>query len=158
MPSSGMWRSVYLVWTDVSEERISSIFRVEKSASEEPAWAGGCKRSTRRYNPEDGILHSHRRENLKSYKFNFIRIIMPRFRAWSVLSCLMLNTCATPIENWAGNSIIYYTSLRTLNFPNVLPCSFTELNVIERRFETKVLCHLPLIPRTNIQSQTFSFI
>jgi hypothetical protein len=27
-------------WTDVSEERIASIFRVEKSASEEQAWAG----------------------------------------------------------------------------------------------------------------------
>jgi hypothetical protein len=36
-----MWRSVLLVWTDVSEERIASIFRVEKSVSEEPAWAGG---------------------------------------------------------------------------------------------------------------------
>jgi hypothetical protein len=55
MPSSGMWRRVDLVWTDVSEERIASIFRVEKSAIEEPAWAGGCR------------LHSHRRENLKSY-------------------------------------------------------------------------------------------
>jgi hypothetical protein len=33
-----MWRRVGLVWTDVSEERITSIFRVEKSASEEPAW------------------------------------------------------------------------------------------------------------------------
>jgi hypothetical protein len=32
MPSSGMWRRVDLVWTDVSEERITSIFRVEKSA------------------------------------------------------------------------------------------------------------------------------
>jgi hypothetical protein len=38
-----MWRRVDLVdWTDISEERIASIFRVEKSASEEPAWAGGC--------------------------------------------------------------------------------------------------------------------
>jgi hypothetical protein len=35
-----MWRRVDLVWTDVSEERIASIFRVEKSASEEPAWDG----------------------------------------------------------------------------------------------------------------------
>jgi hypothetical protein len=26
--------------------------------------------STRRQTPEDGILHSHRRENLKSYKKN----------------------------------------------------------------------------------------
>jgi hypothetical protein len=55
-----MWRRVDLVWTDVSEGRIPSIFRVEKSASEEPAWAGGCKmqsaRSTRSHIPEDGIL------------------------------------------------------------------------------------------------------
>jgi hypothetical protein len=36
-----MWRRVDLVWTDVSEERIASIFRVEKSDSDEPAWAGG---------------------------------------------------------------------------------------------------------------------
>jgi hypothetical protein len=34
-----MWSCVDFVWTDVSEERIASIFRVEKSASEEPAWA-----------------------------------------------------------------------------------------------------------------------
>jgi hypothetical protein len=38
-----MWRCVDLVWTNVSEERITSIFRVEKSASEEPAWAGGWR-------------------------------------------------------------------------------------------------------------------
>jgi hypothetical protein len=38
-----MWCRVDLVWTDVSEERIASKFRVEKSASEEPAWAGGCR-------------------------------------------------------------------------------------------------------------------
>jgi hypothetical protein len=36
MPSSGMWRLVDIVWTDVSEERIASIFRVEKSASRWP--------------------------------------------------------------------------------------------------------------------------
>jgi hypothetical protein len=48
--------------------------RVEKSESEEPAWAGGCSEtsvytgSTRRHIPEDGILHSHLRENLKSYR------------------------------------------------------------------------------------------
>jgi hypothetical protein len=41
MPSSG--RRVDLVWTDVSEEHIASIFRLEKSANEEPAWAGGCR-------------------------------------------------------------------------------------------------------------------
>jgi hypothetical protein len=36
-----MWRRVDLVLTDVSEERIAYIFRVEKSVSEEPAWADG---------------------------------------------------------------------------------------------------------------------
>jgi hypothetical protein len=41
IPSSGLWRHVDLAWTDVSEERIASIFRVEKSVSEEPAWVGG---------------------------------------------------------------------------------------------------------------------
>jgi hypothetical protein len=37
--SSGMWRRVDIVLTDVSDERIASIFRVEekKSASKEPA-------------------------------------------------------------------------------------------------------------------------
>jgi hypothetical protein len=44
MPSSGVWRRVDVVdWTDVSEDRIASIFKVEKSASEEPAWAGSCR-------------------------------------------------------------------------------------------------------------------
>jgi hypothetical protein len=36
-----MWRRVDIVWTEVSEERIASIFRVEKSASEKPEWACG---------------------------------------------------------------------------------------------------------------------
>jgi hypothetical protein len=42
MPSSGMWRRVDLVWTDDSEERIASIFRVERFASEGAARAVAC--------------------------------------------------------------------------------------------------------------------
>jgi hypothetical protein len=38
-----MWRCVDLALTDVSEEHLASIFRVEKSASGEPAWADGCR-------------------------------------------------------------------------------------------------------------------
>jgi hypothetical protein len=53
MPPCGMWRRVDLVWTDVSEERIVSIFRVEKSASEEPAWAGGCSLPISRHNTQN---------------------------------------------------------------------------------------------------------
>jgi hypothetical protein len=83
-----MWRRLDLVWTDFSEGRIASIFRVDKSSSEEPLAHAGSSladfstlkmevirpsetsvhtRSTRRQIPEDDILHSHRRENLKSY-------------------------------------------------------------------------------------------
>jgi hypothetical protein len=42
MKNSVFWdvECVDFVWTDVSEESITTIFRVEKSSSEEPAWAG----------------------------------------------------------------------------------------------------------------------
>jgi hypothetical protein len=58
MPSSGMWRRVVLVRTDVSEERTAFIFRIEKIRVRRKALAFG-------HIPEDGILHSHRCENLK---------------------------------------------------------------------------------------------
>jgi hypothetical protein len=45
MSSSGMWRYVDSGLTDVSEESIASISRIEKSASGEPASAVGCRLS-----------------------------------------------------------------------------------------------------------------
>jgi hypothetical protein len=51
-----MWRRVVLVWTDVSEERIASIFRVEQSASEEPAWAGAAGFSTLKIEASDELF------------------------------------------------------------------------------------------------------
>jgi hypothetical protein len=58
-----MWRRVDFVWTDVSEERIVPVFRVPPK-----------RRFTQDLHdiPEEGILHSHRRENLKSYKKQFL--------------------------------------------------------------------------------------
>jgi hypothetical protein len=47
-----MWPCVAHVRTDISEEHIASIIRVQR-----------C------HIPEEGILHSHRSENLKSYTF-----------------------------------------------------------------------------------------
>jgi hypothetical protein len=90
MAYSGLIRRVALVKTDVSEEHIESIIRVigigelgttavtadvptlpilvtllmEEIRSSEKSV---LKRATLRNIPEDGILHSHCRENLKSY-------------------------------------------------------------------------------------------
>jgi hypothetical protein len=65
-----MLRCVALVRTDVSEELGASIIRVTRI--DELGVLSSCETSvltkaTRRNSPEDGILHSHRRENLKSY-------------------------------------------------------------------------------------------
>jgi hypothetical protein len=46
--------------TDVSEEYIEATYSSETSID--------FQRTARRYTPEDGTLHKHRRENLKSYR------------------------------------------------------------------------------------------
>jgi hypothetical protein len=73
MASSGMLRHVTLVRTGVSEELSSSFIRVTRIGELGKTLAVTSKRrrmrrnTTRRNIPEDTILHSHRRENLKSY-------------------------------------------------------------------------------------------
>jgi hypothetical protein len=64
MASSGMLRRVVLVRTDVSQELSVSIIRVIR-IGEIGTLAVTNRR--RRNIPEDAILHSRRRENLKSY-------------------------------------------------------------------------------------------
>jgi hypothetical protein len=83
-----MWRCGDRELTDVSEERIASIFRGVKFASGGTSVSRGLQTdvstlkmevisfseksvnaiSTQRHIPEDDILHSHRCGNLKSYK------------------------------------------------------------------------------------------
>jgi hypothetical protein len=64
-----MWRHMALVRTEIWEERIVSITRMIHS-SETSVLTG----TTRRHIPEDGSLHSHRRENLKSYMEYYLLI------------------------------------------------------------------------------------
>jgi hypothetical protein len=68
-----MLRRVALVGTDVSEELSASFIRVTKIGVLGTTLAVTSNRRTLRRNtqlniPEDAILHSHHRENLKSYK------------------------------------------------------------------------------------------
>jgi hypothetical protein len=89
--SSGLLRRVALVRTDVSEEPGASFIRVTKIGELGTTQAATSNRRTlqwntkvltrvtRRNNPEDTILHSHRRENLKSYMRNGV--------FWDVTPC-----------------------------------------------------------------------
>jgi hypothetical protein len=71
-----MLRRVALVRTDVSEEPGASFIRLTKIGELGTTQAATSNRTrllvltraTWRNNPEDTILHSHRRENLKFYK------------------------------------------------------------------------------------------
>jgi hypothetical protein len=77
MPSSGMLRRVALVRTDFSEELVMAnvptspilvTLVMEALISSETSI---LTRSTQRNIPEDGTLHSHRRENLKCYRESY---------------------------------------------------------------------------------------
>jgi hypothetical protein len=123
MSSSGMWRCVVLVLSDVSEERIASIFRVEQSASEESVWPGlqppghtgssladcstlkmeAIRSSETSHIPEDDIIHSHRCESLKSYKF----ILVYKLLMKSLVSIKIFNR---PLLFRAQYSYLYQTS------------------------------------------------
>jgi hypothetical protein len=71
MASSGMLRRVALVRTHVSEELSASFIRVTRTGELGTTLAVTINRPTLRRNiPEDAILYSRRRENLKSYEDN----------------------------------------------------------------------------------------
>jgi DNA-binding TFAR19-related protein (PDSD5 family) len=68
MVSSGKLRRVALVRTDISEEFRASFIRMTRIGELGTTLAVTSNRRTLRI-LEDIILHSHRRENLKSYKW-----------------------------------------------------------------------------------------
>jgi hypothetical protein len=63
--SSEMLRRLALIRTDVLEELSASLTRMKEALRSSETSV--LTRATRRNIPEDTILHSHRRENLKSY-------------------------------------------------------------------------------------------
>jgi hypothetical protein len=81
VPSTEEWRLLGygtlwgLFTTDVSEEIIAPIFRIERirkigknvMEATRPSETSVLTRPTRYGFPDDGILHSHRRERLKFY-------------------------------------------------------------------------------------------
>jgi hypothetical protein len=87
------------VSTDVSEEHIAWIFKVEEYATQETSetlkmekicsseMSGGFQRATRRYIPEDNTLHNHRCENLKSFTYSIL------FTTMSEIGSKILQTC-----------------------------------------------------------------
>jgi hypothetical protein len=60
-----------LLRTCVSEERIASIIKVTRIGNLGTTLAVTSNRSTLRNIPEEGILHTRRRENLKPYNSTF---------------------------------------------------------------------------------------
>jgi hypothetical protein len=89
-----MWYSVRLVRTDVSEENISSIFSVTRmnelgTLAVTSNWSTlRGTRATRRHIPEDGVLHSHRRDNLKSLTLFMIHLNVSVF-----MNIVRMRTC-----------------------------------------------------------------
>jgi hypothetical protein len=82
LPYFGISRRMALVRTDVSERCVASIIKVTRIdelgmlavTSNRSTLRRNITRATRLNIPEDGFLHSHRRENLKSYTSFFFLV------------------------------------------------------------------------------------
>jgi hypothetical protein len=72
-------------------------------------------RATRRNNPEDTILHSHRRENLKSYKI--LVVLIPVFIV-QVGKLIHFNT-GTFLEITPSISVHFVTPIMTLRLAHL---------------------------------------
>jgi hypothetical protein len=104
-----MWRRVDLEWTDVSEERIYCIFRVEKSASEEPAWVDMFLQNVGSHKIYTAPHLRWRRENLKSY----IHIFVTKRKSVIYLRTY-LNGKAESWESTENKNIYRYSSVSSL--------------------------------------------
>jgi hypothetical protein len=114
MVSSGLLRRVALVRTDVWEEPGASSIRVTKIGALGTTQAATSNRRTLRRNtkgsyiPEDGILYSHRRENLNSYLVTSVMVLS--YACHSQIHML--------VQSRWNSRTIYANSLRLVTIPN----------------------------------------
>jgi hypothetical protein len=105
MAPSGMLPRVALVRTDVSEELSASLIRVTRIGELGTTLAVASdrrtlrRRATRRNIPEDDILHSHRRENLKSYIHESMSHSYKPISIRRILVCFINYKSLTKIRN-----------------------------------------------------------
>jgi hypothetical protein len=129
MQSSGMRRCVDLVRADVSEERVASILTVEKIREHI-------------HIPEDVILHSHSRENLKSYKHNAIG---PPMRH-SPISRLRKIVPTLPCSQ---ESSLHWSPHRARTIHSLLPKPIPLRSFLKRYSNTRLIRHSGLFPHQN---------
>jgi hypothetical protein len=142
MMFSGMLRRVALVITEVSEELSASFIRVTRIGelgtlavtSSRLSEMSVLTRATGRNIPEDTTLHSHRRENLKSYMG---LLWFPRLSWWFILFPWMTSL----MNEWYFKSGYNYV-LREMVWGN---------GTVENLVETVRLSHLRLHSGINLQ-------
>jgi hypothetical protein len=107
-----MWRCVDLVWIDVSEERITSIFRVDKSASEATAWGFN--------GPGAGMDTKREKSHISFEKW------IPNCGSSSqqrTVTCMWRDY--TRVSNWILNLLTTYTHASELQAITAPPLIFT---------------------------------
>jgi hypothetical protein len=125
MSPSGMWRRVDIVWTYISEECITSIFRVEKSASEEPAWAVAADWATSRklLSAITQDLHGTTSQKTAFFIVTAVKTSAPSFNLVSnELKSSLLSLCATATMNLRVNYVGMPFSVRSLKWSEICIC------------------------------------
>jgi hypothetical protein len=100
-----MWRPVDLVWTDVSEERIASIFRVGKSRTRNQR-EQVASRFTRRHIRDDGILQIYFYKLLGYKSYMEMHKVLCTSYVRSFMTCLWSAVKPQP-PTWAKECISF---------------------------------------------------
>jgi hypothetical protein len=123
-----MWRRVDPVkWTDISEEDIASIFRVEKSESVEPAWAGSIfffqnmesrlkmTFGSNEFPPYSGSKGKTCKQPTLS-KLGCDRFVSSELLAWLTLRSWRIRQYVPPKRRWISTALYCVTSQMTVPF------------------------------------------